>query len=308
MIKLAIVDQYWGFENSLIVDLIRSIAGEPVVITEPRRCDLLVVGPFRPPASLLTRAKARLKSAWGRDPWATRTYRPVIVFQNWENLRHDHIPADFSISSDLNVSSDKHLRLPYWLSQIDWSHEGLPVRHSPRVGRALSIERLMNPLGSAFLQKPKRAVLFTSHMQEPRRTLFDTLSKFVPTNGYGPAFDKTIIHHNNSPFFKEEILKNYAYNLCPENSLYPGYYTEKIPEAFAADTLPITWCDVNVSHDFNPDAFINLLPYAAIGYEHALARLLDTNFRSFVDAPLLLERPSLEPLRMFLRDIVDAAR
>lgn len=308
MIKLAIVHQYRGFEDSLIVDLVRSVAGRPVVITEPSHCDLLIIGPFRPPDSLLTRARTRLKSVWSRDPWTTRTDRPVIVFQSWENVRHDHIPADFSISCDLNVNSERHFRLPLWMSEIDWSHEGLPVRHSPRVGRALSIERLMKPLGTGFLKKPKRAALFSSHMREPRQTLFDTLSKFVPVDGYGPAFDKTILHHNSSPFFKEEILGNYAYSLCPENSLYPGYYTEKIPEAFAADTLPITWCDVSVCHDFNPDAFINLLPYAATGYEHALARLLDGDFRSFVDAPLLSARPSLEPARTFLQAIVDAVR
>jgi len=42
--------------------------------------------------------------------------------------------------------------------------------------------------------------------------------------------------------------------------MYPGYCTEKIPEAFMADCLPITWADSNVAVDFNPDAMVNLAP------------------------------------------------
>ncbi len=308
MIKLAIADQYAGYENTLIVDLIRSVAAQRVTLTTPNQCDLLIVGPHRRSASRMDRAKARLESALNCPFLTKRKFRPVILFQTWENVRHDHIAADYCISCDLNVDSRKHLRLPLWMAEIDWSHEGLPVKHSPRVAGPLKIERLMQPLGNAFLRKPRRAALISSHLLEPRRTLLSALSQQMPVDGYGPAFDKTIADHNKSKFVKEDILKHYAYSLCPENSLYPGYYTEKIPEAFTADTLPISWCDVNVCCDFNPDAFINLLPFAASGYDSALAQLTDADHRRHVDAPLLLERPSLEAAREFLRNVLAAAR
>ena len=48
--------------------------------------------------------------------------------------------------------------------------------------------------------------------------------------------------------------------MCPENGLYPGYYTEKIPEAFYSGCLPITWADENIVADFNSRAFLNLEP------------------------------------------------
>ena len=63
-----------------------------------------------------------------------------------------------------------------------------------------------------------------------------------------------------SDFRKSDILQQYAFNLCPENGLYPGYATEKIPEAFAAGCLPIAYVDESVCVDFNPKAFVNLQP------------------------------------------------
>ena len=46
-------------------------------------------------------------------------------------------------------------------------------------------------------------------------------------------------------YFKFDILKEYKLNLCPANSIYPGYYIESIVESFDALCMLITWADVN---------------------------------------------------------------
>jgi len=85
----------------------------------------------------------------------------------------------------------------------------------------------------------------------------------------------------------------------------PGYYTEKIPEAFACGCIPITWCDSNVSHDFNPNAIINMAEYASIGYAAGLREALQPKaFQALREQPLLLQRPSLDGIKEFLRRIL----
>jgi len=40
---------------------------------------------------------------------------------------------------------------------------------------------------------------------------------------------------------KKEFLQKCIYNICPENSKYEGYFTEKIFQAFESGTIPIYW-------------------------------------------------------------------
>jgi hypothetical protein len=106
---------------------------------------------------------------------------------------------------------------------------------------------------------------------------------------------------------KYDELQHFAFNLCPENGMHPGYYTEKIPEAFMAGCLPITWVDESVQADFNPKAFINLAPMA-INHFAQLEEILHTRsiLASYAEQPLILQRPSLVSLKNYLRDVVQA--
>jgi len=56
---------------------------------------------------------------------------------------------------------------------------------------------------------------------------------------------------------KLEFLKGYKFTIAFENSSFPGYTTEKIAEAFTANTIPIYWGNPLVGRDFNPESFIN---------------------------------------------------
>ena len=118
----------------------------------------------------------------------------------------------------------------------------------------------MRPQGNTFLNKDRKMCLITSHLNEPRKSMYEIFSKKFTVDGYGPYFDGQISNHNLSNFTKKNILEKYAFNLCPENNLYPGYYSEKIPDAFMAKCLPISWADSNINYDFNENSFINLTP------------------------------------------------
>jgi hypothetical protein len=85
----------------------------------------------------------------------------------------------------------------------------------------------------------------------------------------------------------------------------PGYYTEKIPDAFAAGCIPITWCDQNVSHDFNPNAIINMASFASTGYVEGLREMVQPqSLNRILNEPLLLKRPSLDNMKFFLEKMI----
>ncbi|MBT8518946.1 hypothetical protein G6645_08220 [Polynucleobacter paneuropaeus] len=232
----------------------------------------------------------------------------LTLFHTQENVRHDFIEADFSISFDLGVDSKNHLRFPYWMEMIDWSHEGLTGNLNPRYGELLSLEKLKSPLGNHFLGRGGSGILLSSHLREPRASIYKALNKIVSVKGVGAHFDGSIKNHHSSGFLKRDLLNQFTFNICPENGLYPGYYTEKIPEAFYSGCLPITWTDENVAVDFNPNALINLLPFFAAAFKGLETVLNDSNIlEKYESQALITNSPSLEPFKAFLLKVLETA-
>lgn len=301
--------------RSSVVPLMIANLGYQIEWVDSKDADLEIAGPFFNPHPKSMRWVPKPLRKLIRRPEKTspidggsRKLRPLRLFQTGENLRHDHVEADFALTHDPGVAIDQHLRFPYWMEMVDWSHEGLRGNANPRFGALLSLDRLEKPLGTQFLARPRKAILLSSHLREPRASCLLALKPLIPVDGFGPYFDHTIKDHHHSGFFKQELLAGYAFNLCPENGLYPGYITEKIPEAFAAGCLPITWVDESVSMDFNPAALINLKPMMQEGFRN-LPEIItsEATLSRFADEPLVLRRPSIEPLRQFMAIVLQAA-
>ncbi len=306
-IKIALSAVPHDYSESLVPLVIKSLGFE-VEWAVPQKCDLLIIGPFGGGTRKTYRWLPRgLRGYFDLPIWGRRK-RPLIFFHSAECTRPDLIEADYSIGHDLCITSRKHFRLPYWMEMLDWSHEGIWDNKNPRYGPLMKIEKLMSPMGGGCLKKPHKALFLTSHLREPRKSILDSVSKLIQVDCMGPYFDSQIKSHHHSAFKKWEILQNYRFNLCPENGIFPGYYTEKIPEAFYAESIPITWADMHVSNDFNPNALINLYEVAQLGYESLGEYLLDLNFlKKISQEPLLLKPPTLEPLKAFVKNALQDA-
>jgi len=232
------------------------------------------------------------------------------IFFSFENFRYDSIKADYYITSDLGVSSENHLRFPSWKDYIDWSvsediYRDKNTLNSYRFGSYWNLDDLIKPLGEDFLRRKKEFCIFTSHLVEPRKSIYLKFSKNFNVDGYGPYFNKSIKNHNSSEFKTQNILKDYAFNLCPQNSLYPGYYTEGLVNAFVSKTLPVTWADKNINLDFNEKSFINLLDYTSSNYDEICQLMKDQYFlKKFVTEPLLLQKPDLKNEKLFVQKIL----
>ena len=312
-LKLSTIGQYYTYkEDSLLPTLITSL-GYKIKWVDPDKCDLLIIGkPMNPLKWVIKKGSFYILPdyyhAFVKKHIISRYYKPLTLFHTCENLRHDCVKADYSISFDFSSNQKKHFRLPYWMEMVNWSHEGLTGNTNKRFGKLFSIKEMMQPLGHEFLSRPRKAAIFASHLDEPRKSMYSALNKVIPVDGFGRYFDRNIRNHSNSGIEKYSILTTYAFNLCPENKLHPGYYTEKIPEAFLSGALPLTWVDRNVSQDFNPNAFINLehLEWQNPKVLHELL-ISEKHLSTMAQQPLILKPPSIEPFREFVHHLLSDA-
>ena len=56
----------------------------------------------------------------------------------------------------------------------------------------------------------------------------------------------------------EEPFEKYRYSIVVENNIEPFYFTEKIMNAFAAQTIPIYLGATEIGRFFNPDGIIQI--------------------------------------------------
>ena len=319
MQKIKVATLWLGdFRNSLIYKLIENISKKTIEIVSPDLCDILFFGPYDTnnlKRKFLNFARKKITSIDNIFPnvdlyLLNRKIKPLRVFYSHENYSFPDVQYDYSITSHLGINSETHLRFPLWKELISWNHleiERNADKFTKRFHNFYNIKDLMLPQGESFLKKERKICLLSSHLNEPRKSMYFNFSKHFTVDGYGPYFNKNIKDHNSNPESKREILDKYAFNLCPENSLYPGYYTEKVPEAFLGKSLPLTWADNNINVDFNEKSFVNLLNYSKDNYFEISNFLKDENFlKQFTTEPLLLKEPSLNEEIHFIKKIISS--
>jgi hypothetical protein len=306
--------------NLVIINLIKIISKREIEFVPLSKCDLVIFGPHES-QSIFNYVKRRTLDSIKKRTDAIDKYfpnidfyllnrkiKPIKIFLSWENYTFPNIKYDFAITTHLGMNNKNHLRFPFWKEVIDWSHLGIHRELSAsakRFGSYYKINDLMNPNENKFINKNRKICLFAGHLIEPRRSLYSKLSEHFVVDGYGPYFNKKIKNHSLSNFNKKDVMKDYAFNLCPENSLSAGFYNEKVPDAFLGSCLPITWADNNINHDFNEKSFVNLLNYAKDNYEEICNLLKDENFlKKHIDQPLLLKEPSLNNETNFINKII----
>lgn len=305
------------FQETVIFHLIKKVSKKKIEITSPNKADLLVIGPHNLNSygrKIVTSIKKRInleKYFKNIDLLSLRSYQPLKVFYCTENVSLDSYKVDYYISHNytLKINDDKYLRFPKWKEDIDWSHEeifrDLNIGNAKRFGSWHKIEALTAPQGDEFLKKKREVCIFASHLTEPRKSFYERFLKEFKVDGFGPYFNRQIKNHNLSSIFKEDIMKNYSFNLCPENSMFPGWYTEKILDAFMGKCLPIGWADSNIKFDFNENAFVNLNDYLDANLKDLFMLLKDNSFLTkYTKEPLLLKKPNLDSEIKYIETIL----
>ena len=222
-----------------------------------------------------------------------------------ENVRPSFIGYNYSLSFDYDSYGGRNHRLPLWYARLAW--DGF-VEKPRRVGAnnhgyepLIDIKSLVRPRKLDMTGKDKFCALIAGNPEGLRINLFHSISKYKQVDGYGNMFGRAL---RGSKF---DLLKDYKFCLCPENSVYDGYVTEKLIDAYAGGCVPIYSGDVSVGYDFNTSAFLNY--QASKDMEDFVDTIKQMDeaidwYKERYEQSLLLEEPKLDDAIAFVRSIV----
>ena len=245
-------------------------------------------------------ANVVISSVFGR----TQTDPKKTIMYIGENVRPNFMHYDHSLSFDHDDYGGRNFRLPLWWSRLAWDgfvqKPRKPNAHNHGYEQLLDIKSLMQPRKLDMSIKDKFCAMIAGNPEGLRVNLFNSVSQYKPIDGYGLMFGNSL---RKSKF---AVLPEYKFCLCPENSVYDGYVTEKLIDAYAGLTVPLYSGDMSVKEDFNTKAFINYQNFKRTEiFLHDIS-WFDTDFGLYKDMyeqPLLLKEPSLDDAIQFVRII-----
>ncbi|EOI4125523.1 TPA: glycosyltransferase family 10 [Campylobacter jejuni] len=213
----------------------------------------------------------------------------IKIFYCGENERADYNLTDYSIDFDYIDFSDRHLRLPSFLRR--------GYQQILKYNQKIDSERIKKSFRNNFCSF---IVDNSNEKYNPRGMFFDKLSLYKKVDSYGKyknnTADKKILKRLSDD--KHEILLKYKFNICFENSSYPGYLTEKLFDAFFAGCIPIYWGDTSLNnieickeYIINPKSYINAHDFGTLDELVEEVKRIDKDdkvYHAMLSEPILL--------------------
>jgi hypothetical protein len=127
------------------------------------------------------------------------------------------------------MDNDNYIRLPVWLLYFF-----TPLDTKDRIQKKLTEF-------SIVYKKAKFCALLARHdyLYNIRTDVFNLMSKVAHVDCPGKLLHNDDSLHNQFDNNKLLYLRQYYFNICPENSNSPGYVTEKLFEALYSGCIPI---------------------------------------------------------------------
>jgi hypothetical protein len=213
-------------------------------------------------------------SCFGKTHTQANRSRVKKIFYTGENLRPNYEDCDYSFTFDFLDYGGRNIRIPLWMLQIDWFNKG--GYSNPQF--VIPVSELKQ---SRYSVRPKTkfcSIVFNT--PRPNRIeILKKLSKYKQIDCFGQPFGNHFYGEDN----KYDIISNYKFNICFENTIYPGYYTEKLIHAKIAGCIPLYCADDQCNQDFNPQSFLNLYNFDSM--ESYIEKIidLDRNQQSYED-------------------------
>ncbi|MBL8839364.1 MAG: hypothetical protein JNL66_24115 [Alphaproteobacteria bacterium] len=246
--------------------------------------------------------------------WKTRPMFPAkTICWNWENVRPNYGLYSYSISSDFDSYGGRNSRVPVWYGELSWPGyaRSAPSANSDNHGfePMVDVDTLLRPRKREDAARASFCC-FVAGNPEPHRLLaVEAIAKTGRVDVFGNVAGRPLRSS------KYDTLAQYRFNLCFENSIFPGYYTEKPLHAWVGGCIPLYFSDPNFVADFNPRAVVNRIDFTTLDdfARHVAAIDASRDARDeLLGQPLLTRRPDIEPAIAFLRDacrrIVESTR
>ena len=274
--KIAYVD-FWGGFNPLEFWITRFLKNKyEVEISDPFNCDLIIGSCFGNFIRLFKDSKAN-----------------KILFLG-ENIRPSYEFYDYSLSFDYETYNNRNIRLPLWMVYIDWWNNKSDDLSLDELNCVFNAEDISN--------RQNFSCIVAGNPVENRINIYNQLNLYKKVDGYGLAFN------NKYNGRKYDLLKNYRFNICFENSIYPGYCTEKLLQAKVSGCVPLYYGCKEANKDFNSKCFINLYDYVSMQEFVEEIINIDNNKDKFIEIasqPLFSQKPNIDFLYDFFDNILN---
>ena len=164
----------------------------------------------------------------------------IKILLNAENTVPDFNTFDYAVGFDDLSFGDRYIRHPLF------------ARYS---SYPLLAERKKEPDASLLFRKFCSFVVSNSEFSDPmREKFFKRLSQYKKVDSGG-----RFLNNVGGPVKdKLAFLREYKFNIAFENSVSPGYTTEKIMEAYVAQSIPIYYGNPTVETDFRLNSMVRV--------------------------------------------------
>ena len=226
------------------------------------------------------------------------------IFFTGENERAPQGRWDAYLSFDVHSYEGRNSYLPLW-----WitSSDILVPTISPYLGRAITLEQMMSPRQSLYQSRNKFCVAFVGKAYPFRMQSLSALSKIGKVDVYGSIARNTRQSRAEKKF---EIAQDYKFVFAFENDYFPGYVTEKLPEAWATGAVPLYW-GFDIKKSMNPKAFINAADFETLeNFVEYVAKVeaSEVMWSKIATEPLLTKKPTIENVVKNLEKILSPLR
>jgi hypothetical protein len=168
----------------------------------------------------------------------------------------------YDYSFTFGATSRRNYRLPLWVLYIDWFGVAHPNDCNPSY---------LVPLAALAHRPPPtprpRFCNFVFNRDSGARGAFlDALAARREVDSLGALRNNQA---GGRPLGGDERTKidaqrDYRFTIAFENTIHPGYVTEKLVHPLAAQSVPIYWGCPEVAADFNPAAFLDARDYPSL--------------------------------------------
>ena len=198
----------------------------------------------------------------------------------------------------MNSYGGKNAYLPlWWITSSDLIRPTV----SPYLGRPITIDEMLKTRDVNYSSRKKFCVAFIGKAYPFRMQAIAALSAIGKVDVYGGIARNS---NRKAALAKFETAQKYRFVFAFENDLFPGYVTEKAPEAWATGAIPLYWGSDPAGY-LNQDAMINLADFQNLESFTERVRAVDGNpelWSSIANQPILKRKPDLEEVLSVLRE------
>ena len=302
-IRLNFTGFWTGFDvnNNLFKSVIEDVLGLKVrVVGKSKKSDLEVTSVFHM-NSVLDRgskflyskvnkgfeAKFENASRYGFVAREKSTGNKRIWYSG-ENYRTPYGCADGYIGFDKSDLAQNVVYFPHWMYRL-YSRKNALKGSQESYFQYLSKYR--EPI-----ERENNCCIFSSSLDPRRKFIIDIVKNYLDVKTYGKAF-------GNFVESKSEIAKDFGFQICPENSLYPGYVTEKLIESWEIGNIPI-WEGLDSEEYFNRGAYIDLTNCTTMEITEIMDSMREMNLTEIRSKPILQKVPDISPVINMIKKVL----